>query len=77
MESQQVLSEYVLVGLLGVLVGSNVVLGQFDAQVLGQGTKAAELVHDELGFDNVLGVHLELQSLLAELRKRRDDISTK
>ena len=67
MESEQILSEYGFVGLLGVLVSSNVVLGQLDAQVLGDGTKAAELVHHKLGFDDVLCVHLELQTLLAKL----------
>ena len=67
MISEQILSEYGFVGLLGVLVGSDVVLGQLDAQVLGNGTEAAELVHHKLSFDNVLCVHLELQPLLPEL----------
>ena len=67
MEPEQILSEYRFVRLLGVLGGSNVVLGELDAQVLGERPESAELVHVKRRFDNVLCVHLELQPFLAEL----------
>ena len=69
MEAEQVLSVDGFVRLLGVAVGCNEILGQFDAHVLWVGAKAAEFLHIELCSDHILFINLELQPLLTELKK--------